>query len=85
MLFGAARHCFMPEFFAVILSLLIARQSLAQQPPKSAPPSRIVEISNYLAQSDNALACDPLTARSLANKALDAASAARETDPALID
>ena len=86
MLFGAARHGSMSDLLAVILSLLLVQPSHAQQPSaNSSSTSRIREISDYLTRSDHALACDPLAARNLAKRALDAASAARETDHAWID
>ncbi len=86
MLFASARHCSIWDLLATTVVLLIVQPSLAQQTSaNSSSNSRVMEISGYLTQSDHALSCDPLAARNLAKKALDAASAARETDRAWID
>ena len=61
------------------------QQSPAQEIGGSNAPNIKLEVANYLAQSQKALACDPTAARDLAKKALDRVSAARETDPVLID
>src|SRR6266850_2177815 len=85
MLLVATRRWTLSSFLSVVASLLVAQASLAQQPENARPSSKIIEVSEYLSQSDATLACDPRTAETLARKALDTVSAARDTDPVLID
>jgi hypothetical protein len=69
-----------------LLCFLLVQQSVAQQPlPPKSDNSDLAKVSDYLNQSDKALACDPVQAESLAREAQTLASQAHATDRLMID
>ena len=79
------------QFLALLLSMLISEQSFGQQqvekvqPEGKKPETSGYLVSGYLVQADRELECNPEGARVWAKMALDTASSAKETDPAMID
>ena len=74
------------RFPVVLFSVLLFEQSFAQRKIEEGQPANMkLEVSRYLVQADRELECNPEGAKVWAQKALDSASSARETDPAMID